>query len=86
MRLVIPKGDRNENLSSFLPQILIENLFNPEQFFDENNQSILNKEYIDTNVRDGTEWCLGITYTDQSTFSSEGSNEYGTFSLTSYDR
>ena len=47
--LIIPKGDRNENLSSFLPQILIENLFNPEQFFDENNQSILNKEYIDTN-------------------------------------
>ena len=54
--------------------------------FDELNVCLWNKEYIDTNVRDGTEWCLGITYTDQSTFSSEGSNEYGTFSLTSYDR
>ena len=47
--LLIPKGDRNENLSSYLPQILMENLFEPSQFLDENNQSILKKEYIENN-------------------------------------
>ena len=35
-----------------------------------------NNEYINPDELDGTEWCLGLTYSDDSTFSSEGSNDY----------
>ena len=45
--LYIPKGERNENLSSYLPQIIKDYLLYYEQFYDENNELIVSKEYIE---------------------------------------
>ena len=45
--LYIPKGERNENLSSYIPQIIKDYFLYYEQFYDENNELIVSKKYIE---------------------------------------
>ena len=45
--LYIPKGERNENLSIYISQIMEEYLLFNEEFYDDNNELIVSKEYIE---------------------------------------
>ncbi len=44
--------------------------------FDEVKVLDWEKKYVDNSVRDGTEWCLGFTFSDGSQLGINGSNAY----------